>query len=87
MVKIWWAFFSISLTDIKKSESGQIFPPDHRTSFMPRHLDCDMADYILDSASGVVVIIMTTANSNDVDGLSSSLLKNKNISEGGNNVG
>lgn len=54
---------------------------------MPRHLDCDMADYILDSASGVVVIIMTTANSNDVDGLSSSLLKNKNISEGGNNVG
>ncbi len=32
----------------KKSESGQIFTPDHITSFMYRLLDCNKNDYILD---------------------------------------
>lgn len=36
----------------KKSESGQVFTPDHITSFMYRLLDCDINDYILDSACG-----------------------------------
>lgn len=36
----------------KKSESGQIFTPDHITSFMYRLLNCDMNDYVLDSACG-----------------------------------
>ena len=36
----------------KKSEQGQIFTPDHITSFMYRLLDCDINDYILDAACG-----------------------------------
>lgn len=36
----------------KKSESGQVFTPDHITSFMYRILECNMNDYILDAACG-----------------------------------
>ncbi len=36
----------------KKSESGQVFTPDHITSFMYRLLGCDKNDFILDAACG-----------------------------------
>lgn len=36
----------------KKSESGQIFTPDHITSLMYRLLNCNANDYILDAACG-----------------------------------
>ncbi|MCL2077511.1 MAG: SAM-dependent methyltransferase [Oscillospiraceae bacterium] len=36
----------------KKSESGQVFTPDHITSFMYRILGCTMDDYILDATCG-----------------------------------
>lgn len=36
----------------KKSESGQIFTPDHITSFMYRLIRCDMNDRILDATCG-----------------------------------
>ncbi len=36
----------------KKSESGQIFTPDHITSFMYRLLDVNMRDRVLDAACG-----------------------------------
>ena len=36
----------------KKSESGQIFTPDHITSFMYRLIDVDKNDVILDAACG-----------------------------------
>ncbi|PTK05743.1 HsdM family class I SAM-dependent methyltransferase [Mammaliicoccus sciuri] len=36
----------------KKSESGQVFTPDHITNFMYRLLECNMNDKILDAAMG-----------------------------------
>lgn len=36
----------------KKSEHGQVFTPDHITSFMYRLLECDKNDKILDAACG-----------------------------------
>lgn len=36
----------------KKSESGQVFTPDHITSFMYRLIDIDQNDIILDAACG-----------------------------------
>ncbi len=36
----------------KKSEQGQVFTPDHITSFMYRLLDVNKRDYILDAACG-----------------------------------
>lgn len=36
----------------KKSESGQVFTPDHITSFMYRLIDCNMNDVIFDGACG-----------------------------------
>lgn len=35
-----------------KSESGQVFTPEHITDFMYRILDVDMNDYVLDAACG-----------------------------------
>ena len=35
-----------------KSDSGQVFTPDHITSFMYRLIHCDMNDRILDAACG-----------------------------------
>lgn len=36
----------------KKSESGQVFTPDHVTGFMYRLLDVDMNDVVLDACAG-----------------------------------
>ena len=36
----------------KKSDKGQIFTPDHITSFMYRLIDCSMTDKILDATCG-----------------------------------
>ena len=36
----------------KKSERGQVFTPDHITSFMYRLLECSKDDYILDATCG-----------------------------------
>ena len=36
----------------KKSESGQVFTPDHITSFMYRLIDVNKGDYVLDAACG-----------------------------------
>ncbi len=36
----------------KKSESGQVFTPDHITSLMYRLIDVDKNDYVLDAACG-----------------------------------
>lgn len=36
----------------KKSESGQVFTPDHITSFMYRLIDVNKEDYVLDAACG-----------------------------------
>ena len=36
----------------KKSENGQVFTPEHITSFMYRLIDCNKDDYILDAACG-----------------------------------
>ena len=36
----------------RKSESGQIFTPDHITSFMYRLIDVNPTDYVLDAACG-----------------------------------
>lgn len=36
----------------KKSESGQVFTPDHITSFMYRLIDVNKDDYVLDAACG-----------------------------------
>lgn len=42
----------------KNSESGQVFTHVNITSFMYRLLDCDMNDYILDSACGSGVFLV-----------------------------
>ncbi|NJJ07682.1 SAM-dependent DNA methyltransferase [Streptococcus anginosus] len=47
----------------KKSESGQIFTPEHITDFMYRILEVNKDDRILDATCGFRVIIMTQANS------------------------
>lgn len=36
----------------QKAESGQVFTPDHITSFMYRLINCNKNDYILDAACG-----------------------------------
>ena len=46
-------FFSeTSIVIKKKSDSGQVFTPDHITSFMYRLIDVNQSDVILDAACG-----------------------------------
>ncbi|WP_319633733.1 N-6 DNA methylase [Streptococcus anginosus] len=47
----------------KKSESGQIFTPEHITDFMYRILEVNKDDRILDATCGFRVIIVIEANS------------------------
>ena len=48
----WASFFNEFNRYKKKSESGQVFTPDHITSFMYRLIDVDKDDRVLDAACG-----------------------------------
>lgn len=68
----------------KKSEKGQIFTPDHITSFIYRLLDVDMNDNILDATCGSgAFLVKSMANmikeSGGVDTKKAAIIKSKQL--------
>lgn len=67
------------LKDLQSAgNSGEFYTPRPLTEFIVEHVNPGLNEVVADFACGARVIIVTTANSNDSDGLSSLLLKNKN---------